>query len=40
MGPSAFHVLPAELDEQIAALPDPLAVTASVGLSFATRLDR
>ena len=40
MGPSAFHVSAADLDERIGSLPDPLAVTASVRLSLATRLDR
>lgn len=39
MGPSAFHVSAADLYERIGALPDPLAVTASVRLSLATRLD-
>jgi 23S rRNA (guanine745-N1)-methyltransferase len=39
MGPSAFHA-PGDLDARIAALPEPLAVTASVRLSLATRLGR
>jgi 23S rRNA (guanine745-N1)-methyltransferase len=30
MGPSAFHVAPAELAARVAALPSPVAVTASV----------
>ncbi|MEU8135700.1 methyltransferase domain-containing protein [Streptodolium elevatio] len=33
MGPSAWHTDPAELRTRIAALPDPLAVTAEVTLS-------
>jgi 23S rRNA (guanine745-N1)-methyltransferase len=35
MGPSAFHVPPAELDERIAALPERLEVTAAVALTLA-----
>lgn len=30
MGPSAYHVEPDELDERVAALPDPMPVTLSV----------
>ncbi len=30
MGPSAWHTDPAELDARLAALPDPVEVTASV----------
>jgi 23S rRNA (guanine745-N1)-methyltransferase len=36
MGPSAFHVSPAELDERVAALPDRLDVTAAVTITIAT----
>jgi 23S rRNA (guanine745-N1)-methyltransferase len=36
MGPSAFHVSPAELDERVAALPQRLDVTAAVTLTLAT----
>ncbi|WP_436770876.1 methyltransferase domain-containing protein [Yinghuangia sp. YIM S09857] len=34
MGPSAWHTDPAELRARIAALPDPLVVTAEVALSL------
>ena len=37
MGPSAWHTDPAALAERIAALPDPVRVTASVKLSVFTR---
>ena len=30
MGPSAFHLTTAQVDEKLAALPDPMTVTASV----------
>jgi 23S rRNA (guanine745-N1)-methyltransferase len=36
MGPSAFHVSPAELDERVAALPQLLDVTAAVTITLAT----
>ncbi|MEA2420691.1 MAG: rRNA (guanine745-N1)-methyltransferase [Thermoleophilaceae bacterium] len=36
MGPSAFHVSPAELDQRVAALPQSLEVTAAVTLTLAT----
>lgn len=36
MGPSAFHLSPADLDERVAALPQPLDVTASVTITIAT----
>lgn len=36
MGPSAFHISPGDLGERVAALPEPLAVTASVRLSLAS----
>jgi 23S rRNA (guanine745-N1)-methyltransferase len=36
MGPSAFHVDPAELDERVAALPQPVEVTAAVTITLAT----
>jgi 23S rRNA (guanine745-N1)-methyltransferase len=36
MGPSAFHVAPAELDERVAALPESTRVTAAVALTLAT----
>ena len=36
MGPSAFHVSPAHLDERVAALPQLLEVTAAVTLTLAT----
>jgi 23S rRNA (guanine745-N1)-methyltransferase len=36
MGPSAFHVSPADLDECVAALPQPLDVTAAVTITLAT----
>ena len=35
MGPSAFHVSPAELDERVAALPQLLDVTAAVTITLA-----
>jgi len=35
MGPSAFHVSPAELDERVAALAQPVEVTAAVTLTLA-----
>ena len=35
MGPSAFHVSAAELDERIAALPEPVEVTAAVTITTA-----
>jgi 23S rRNA (guanine745-N1)-methyltransferase len=38
MGPSAFHVDPAELDERVAALPQPIEVTAAVTITLASRL--
>lgn len=37
MGPSAWHTDPAVLSDRIAALPDPVPVTASVTLSAFTR---
>jgi 23S rRNA (guanine745-N1)-methyltransferase len=36
MGPGAFHVSPADLDERVAALPQPLDVTAAVTITLAT----
>jgi 23S rRNA (guanine745-N1)-methyltransferase len=36
MGPSAFHVSPAELGERVAALPQLLDVTAAVTITLAT----
>jgi 23S rRNA (guanine745-N1)-methyltransferase len=36
MGPSAFHVSPADLDERVAALPQRLDVTAAVTITLAT----
>jgi 23S rRNA (guanine745-N1)-methyltransferase len=36
MGPSAFHVSSAELDERVAALAQPVEVTAAVTLTLAT----
>lgn len=35
MGPSAYHVESAALEDRVAALPEPLGVTASVSLSLA-----
>jgi 23S rRNA (guanine745-N1)-methyltransferase len=35
MGPSAFHLSPAELDERVEALPETITVTASVALASA-----
>jgi 23S rRNA (guanine745-N1)-methyltransferase len=35
MGPSAFHIPPADLDERVAALPQPLHVTAAVAITLA-----
>jgi 23S rRNA (guanine745-N1)-methyltransferase len=36
MGPSAFHIDPAELDDRVAALPQPVDVTAAVTIALAT----
>ena len=36
MGPSAFHVSPADLDERVAALPQIVDVTAAVTITLAT----
>ena len=36
MGPSAFHIAPADLDERVAALPQPVDVTAAVRITLAT----
>ena len=36
MGPSAFHSRPAELDERVAALPQPVEATAAVAMTLAT----
>jgi 23S rRNA (guanine745-N1)-methyltransferase len=36
MGPSAFHVSPADLDQRVAALPQPLEVSAAVTITLAT----
>jgi 23S rRNA (guanine745-N1)-methyltransferase len=36
MGPSAFHLSPADLDERVAALPQLLDVTAAVTITLAT----
>jgi 23S rRNA (guanine745-N1)-methyltransferase len=36
MGPSAFHVAPAELDERVAALPASVDVTAAVTITLAS----
>jgi 23S rRNA (guanine745-N1)-methyltransferase len=36
MGPSAFHIDPAELDERVAALPQTVVVTAAVTITLAT----
>jgi 23S rRNA (guanine745-N1)-methyltransferase len=36
MGPSAFHTAPADLDERVAALPQPVEVTAAVTITLAT----
>lgn len=36
MGPSAFHLSLAELDERVAALPQPLELTAAVTITLAT----
>jgi 23S rRNA (guanine745-N1)-methyltransferase len=33
MGPSAFHLTPAELEARVAALPDPVTATAAVTLA-------
>ena len=38
MGPSAFHIDPADLDERVAALPQRVDVTAAVTITLATRL--
>jgi 23S rRNA (guanine745-N1)-methyltransferase len=35
MGPSAFHIPAAELDDRVAALPDPIEVTAAVTITLA-----
>ena len=40
MGPSAFHVSPAELDERVAALPQQIDVTAAVTISLTTAAAR
>lgn len=37
MGPSAFHLSRAELDQRVAALPQPLDVTAAVTITIAAR---
>lgn len=37
MGPSAFHLDPAALEERIAALPDPVLATAAVTITVAAR---
>jgi 23S rRNA (guanine745-N1)-methyltransferase len=39
MGPSAHHVAPDALAERVAALPSPMAVTASVAVSVHRRAD-
>ncbi|MBA3260888.1 MAG: methyltransferase domain-containing protein [Thermoleophilaceae bacterium] len=36
MGPSAFHASPAELDERVAGLSEPVEVTAAVTITLAT----
>lgn len=36
MGPSAFHISPADLDERIAALPPCIDATAALTVTFAT----
>jgi SAM-dependent methyltransferase len=36
MGPSAFHIAPADLDERVAALPQPVEVTAAVTITLAS----
>jgi 23S rRNA (guanine745-N1)-methyltransferase len=36
MGPSAFHIDPTQLDERVAALPQPVGVTAAVSITLAT----
>jgi 23S rRNA (guanine745-N1)-methyltransferase len=36
MGPSAFHIDPGVLDERVAALPQPVEVTAAVTITTAT----
>ena len=37
MGPSAFHVEPGELDRRVAALPEPVDVTAAVSITIAAK---
>jgi 23S rRNA (guanine745-N1)-methyltransferase len=37
MGPSAFHLAPDELDRRVAALPQPLDVTAAVTITIAAK---
>jgi 23S rRNA (guanine745-N1)-methyltransferase len=40
MGPSAFHLDPAALDDRIARLPDPVEATAAVSLTVAAPVTR